>query len=129
MGTLEERRRYVRLDTRLRINYRVLPQSPRMENSETLDVSGGGIRIFLTEPLKAGTLLELEIFFPEQATPVRCQGRIVWVEEFAIYQGTREERKDMEAGVEFSDITPQDRDHIIKHVILGYAHKREGETS
>ena len=125
---MEERRRYVRLDTRLRINYRVLPQSPTRENSETLDIGGGGIRIFLTAPLKVGTLLELEIFLPEEATPVRCQGKVVWVEEFAIYQGTREERKDVEAGVEFSDIAPQDRDRIIKYVILGYAHTGERET-
>lgn len=120
---MEERRRYVRLDTRLKINYRILQQPPLVTTSETVDIGGGGIRIFLTEPLKTGTLLELEIFLPEERDPIRCQGKLVWVEEFSIYHGSRETRQELEGGVEFTSIRPQDQDRIIKHVILGYATK------
>lgn len=122
---MEERRRYIRLDTRLRITYRILP-SPAPTISETLDIGGGGIRIFLNEPMNVGTLLELEIFLPEDNKPIRCRGKVVWIEEFSIYQGTKEERKELEAGVEFTNIAPEDRDHIIKYVILGYASKEGG---
>ena len=120
---MEERRRYIRLDTRLKINYRILQQSPQSTPTETLDISGGGIRISLNEPLKVGTLLELEILFPSEKKSVCCQGRLVWVEEFSIYQGTKEERRELEGGVEFTTISPEDQDRIIQYVILGYTHQ------
>ena len=123
---MEERRRYVRLDTRLKIHYRILQVSPTPTSTETLDISGGGIRIFLNEPLKVGTLLELEIFLPNDAKPIRCQGKLVWVEEFSIYQGAKEERKELEGGVEFTHITPEGQDSIIQYVILGYTQQGEG---
>ena len=123
---MEERRRYIRLDTRLKINYRVLPDLPPARDSESLDIGGGGIRLFLAEPLEVGTFLELEILLLDEPQPIRCQGKIVWIEEFSIYQGTQEGKKESEVGVEFSDISFGDRDRIIKYVILGYAGKGKG---
>lgn len=123
---MEERRRYIRLDTHLKINYRILQQSPAPTPTETLDIGGGGIRLFLNEPLKVGTLLELEIFFPGESKAVHCQGKLVWVEEFSIYQGTKEERKELEGGIEFTNISPEEQDRIIKYVILGYTRQEKG---
>ena len=82
--------------------------------------------MFLDEPLKVGMLLGLEIFLPNDANPIRCQGKLVWVEEFSIYQGTKEERKELEGGVEFTHITPEGQDSIIQYVILGYTQQGEG---
>ena len=122
---MEERRQYVRLDTTLTIRYRVLEEPPPSTATQSLDIGGGGIRIFLKEPLKADTSIELEIFLPEERTSIRCQGKIVWVEEFSIYQpDTKIERKELEAGIEFTKISQEDRDRIVKHVILGYTPKR-----
>ena len=119
---MEERRQYIRLDTRLKIYYRILQHSPVPTSTETLDISGGGIRIFLNEPLKIETPLEMEIFLPNDTKPIRCQGKLVWVEEFSIYQGAKEERKELEGGVEFTHITPDEQNRIIQYVILGYTH-------
>lgn len=114
---MEERRRYVRLDTRLKISYTVVKNElDPLENSETKDIGGGGIRILLSGSLPVQTLLRLNILLPEEERPIVCTGKVVWVEEFTV-----RDKKQYEAGVGFTEIDSRDRDRIIKYVILGYA--------
>ncbi len=117
---MDERRRYVRLDTRLKISYTVLKKE-FTNTSETKDISGGGIRIFLSESIPLSTLLKLTIHLPDDPKPIGCSGRIVWVEEFALLSDESKNQNRYEAGVAFTEIAPGDRDRIIKYVILGYA--------
>lgn len=119
---MDERRRYVRLDTRLKISYTVLKKGKDIPNaSETKDISGGGIRIFLSEPIPLNTLLKLTIFLPDDPKPIVCTGEIVWVEEFTLLSDEKKDKNRYEAGVAFTEIASLDRDRIIKYVILGYA--------
>ena len=118
---MEEKRRYIRLDTRLKITYTIVQQERSSRVTETEDISGGGIRIFLMEQLPVGTLIRLTIHLPQDPTPVSCTGKVVWNEEFYISPPEQKEGKVVEAGVEFTEIDPKDRDRIIKYVILGYA--------
>lgn len=114
---MEERRRYVRLDTRLKISYTIVKNERDLpRDTETKDIGGGGIRILFTESLPVQTLLKLNIALPEESQPIVCTGKVVWVEEFSVM-----EKKEYEAGVSFTDINSKDRDRIIKYVILGYA--------
>ena len=120
---MDERRRYVRLDTRLKISYTVLKKDKdTFIPSETKDISGGGIRIFLSEPIPVQTFLKLTIHLPDDPKPIVCSGKTVWVEEFVVLPTEkRNEKNQFEAGVTFTEIDPKDRDRIIKYVILGYA--------
>jgi len=117
---MDERRKYVRLDTRLKITYNILEKEGGPQQSETRDISGGGIRLFLDDPIAEKTLLQITIQLPEDPTPIRCVGKVVWVESFSVLQGEKKEDQ-YEAGVIFTDIEQKDRDRIIKYVILGYA--------
>ena len=119
---MDERRRYVRLDTRLKITYTVLKKGKDVPiSSETKDISGGGIRIFLTNSLPVQTVLKMSILLPEDPPPIVCTGKVVWVEEFSVLQDESKEKNRYEAGISFTEINPKDRDRIIKYVILGYA--------
>lgn len=119
---MDERRRYVRLDTRLKITYTILnKEKTDAQNSEAKDISGGGICIFLAEPLPSQTLLKLEISLLDDPPPITCVGKIIWVEEFSVIEGGRKEKNRYEAGIAFTEIDPKDQDRIIKYVILGYA--------
>ena len=122
---MEERRRYVRLDTSLKITYHVLELPSPPTGAGIADIGGGGIRLFLDEPQKSGTLLDLEFILPDGKRQIHCQGKIVWTDEFSIYQSAKEETKQLEAGIEFTKIDSKDRDSIIKYVILGYIPTRE----
>ena len=119
---MEERRKYVRLDTRLKITYTVLKDKRNSSlSTETRDISGGGIRLFLAEGVPVGALLQLTILLPEDTKPIVSIGKVVWLEEFSILHSQKQEGKLLEAGIEFTEIDPKDRDRIIKYVILGYA--------
>ena len=120
---MDERRRYVRLDTRLKIVYTVLQnEKDALVASEAKDISGGGIRIFLSEPIPIHTLLKLTIYLPDEPQAIVCSGKVVWVEEFMVLQEEKGKSGDRyEAGISFTEINPKDRDRIIKYVILGYA--------
>ncbi|MBI4436910.1 MAG: PilZ domain-containing protein [Candidatus Omnitrophica bacterium] len=123
---MEEKRKYVRLDTRLKITYTILKDRKNSSlSTETKDISGGGIRLFLAEPVPVQSLLKLTIHLPEDPQPIVAIGRVVWTEEFSILHSQQTEGKVLEAGIEFVEIEPKERDRIIKYVILGYAAVRK----
>ena len=113
---MEERRKFVRLDTRLGIVYQVLPTtSPR--KSLTQDIAGGGICLFANERLEAGTRLQVEIQLPTREQPVAFEAEVVWCEAYEVIGKTTRERA-IEVGVKFVKIDPRDQHAILEHVIL-----------
>jgi len=113
---MEERRRFVRLDTRLPVTYRVLP-SAKAKQSVTKDIGGGGVCVFVSELLTPGTHLQVEIAVPDQERPIAFTGEVVWCEQYEIIGKTQRERS-VEAGVKFVQIDPNDQHAIMRYVIL-----------
>ncbi len=113
---MEERRRFVRLDTRLPLTYKVLP-SAQARQSFTKDIGGGGVCLFVSEPVKSGTQLEVVIKLPDRERSIVFTGEVVWCEPYEIIGKTRRERA-IEAGLRFLQIAPQDQEAILRHVIL-----------
>jgi c-di-GMP-binding flagellar brake protein YcgR len=113
---MQERRRFVRLDTRLPVTYQVLP-STTPQQTKTKDIGGGGVCLFLNEPVAVGTTLQAQIKIPDQEHPVSFTGRVVWCEQYEIIGKSRRERS-VEAGVEFEQIDPRDQQAIMRYVIL-----------
>ncbi|MBI4356096.1 MAG: PilZ domain-containing protein [Candidatus Omnitrophica bacterium] len=123
-----ERREYVRLDTRLPVEYRVVgpaaapPRSTAKRPAVTKDISGGGVRLILTEPLTPAALLEVSVHLPERPVPLVFTGEVVWVESYAVIGGSGREQR-YEAGIKFVQIAPADRQAILQHVILSFVPK------
>ncbi len=117
---MEERRQFVRLDTRLEVSYTQLPSgTPRQ--STTKDIGGGGICLFAEEVLPAGTRLQVSAKLPDRERPVHFTGEVVWSEAYEVI-GKTQRRRAVEIGVRFVEIAPQDRDAIMQHVILSLKH-------
>ena len=115
---MEERREFVRLDTRLDIQYALLPhEAPK--TSMTKDISGGGICLFADKELAAGTLLQVSMKIPGKEQPVNFTAEVVWSETYETI-GKSERQRAVEMGVRFIEISPQDQEAIMKHVILTY---------
>ena len=51
-----------------------------LQPRQAIDISLGGMRIFSDDPVKLGSLLELDLFLPDQTT-VTAKAEVVWVEE------------------------------------------------
>ena len=113
---MQERRRFVRLDTRLPVSYQVLPSEPR-QTSISADLSGGGMCLFVNEPLKLGTPLRVTISLPDRDRPIAFTAEVVWCEAYEMIGKTQRSRS-IEAGVKFLQIAPEDQQAIMRYVIL-----------
>ena len=113
---MEERRQFVRLDTRLETSYTVLPTGTA-KTLITKDIGGGGVCLFADKPLSAGTRLQVSMKLPGRDAPVNFTGEVVWSEEYEMI-GKTQRQKAVEAGIRFVEISPQDREAVMQHVIL-----------
>ena len=120
---MEERRQFVRLDTRLPMTYQVLPSS-RSVQVVAKDISGGGVCVFLKDVLPKGTHLQIEITLPDRNRSITFTGEVAWCEEYQIIGKSRQERS-VEAGVRFLQIDPRDQHAIMEYVILSLQPNRQ----
>ena len=113
---MQERRQFARLDTRLDISYtETSGTAPRKTVSK--NVSGGGVCLFLEKELPAGTPLQVAMNVPGREPPVKFSAEVVWCEPYEVIGKTQRHRA-IEAGVHITDITPQDYQALLGHVIL-----------
>ena len=113
---MEERRQFVRLDTRLTTECRVL-SSALAQHSIAKDISGGGVCVFIAEPLALGTQLQVTIALPDANRQVAFTGEVVWCESSEII-GKAQQHRSVLAGVKFVSIAPEDQREIMRYVIL-----------
>ena len=115
---MEERRRFVRLDTRLEVDYQIAP-SGDAQVVVTKDISAGGICFFADRVLKPGTRLTMRLMLPGRAQPIQCTAEAVWSDQYELIGKGRRQRS-VEVGVRFLEISPADQAAIMQHVILGF---------
>jgi len=113
---MEERRRFVRLDTRLDVTYTVLPAA-QTQQATTKDISGGGICLFSDRALQPGDHLQVAMKLPDREAPVNFIAEVVWSESYEMI-GKGGRQRSVEVGVRFVEIAPQDQDAVMQHVIL-----------
>ncbi|MBI3321090.1 MAG: PilZ domain-containing protein [Candidatus Omnitrophica bacterium] len=113
---MEERRHFVRLDTRLEATYTALP-SGKAQRAATKDVGGGGACFFSDRVLEPGTRLQVALKLPDREQPVNFTAEVVWCEPYEVI-GKTERQRAVEVGVKFLEIAPKDRDAVMQHVIL-----------
>lgn len=111
----EERRKYVRLDAKVGVKYRVLERGQPTKESESKDIGGGGIRLHLNESLLKDTFLELEITLPAEPKPILAEGLVVWSEEVGKEGGGGVGRW-WDTGIKFTKIDSLSRGKILKYV-------------
>ncbi len=124
---MEERRRFVRLDTRLEISYSVLP-SGASQRSVTKDIGGGGICLFTDHTLASGTQLQVAMKLPGREEPVHFIAEVMWSEPYEVI-GKTERRRAVETGVRFVEIAPKDQEAVMQHVILNVQPHQESRPA
>ena len=113
---MEERRKFVRLDTRLDVSYTELPQTA-VQHTRTKDIGGGGICLFAEKAMTPGTRLQVSMKLPDREEMVHFTAEVVWSEEYEVIGKTQRQRA-VEVGVRFLEVAPQDQEAIMRHVIL-----------
>jgi len=109
----EEKRKFARLNTSVDVQYSVLEKKPKKElKTKTKDISAGGICIIANEQLEVENLLGISIYLAGESMPITAKGRVVWTKSFQM--GKQNQHYDV--GVEFVDISSEDRKKIDQYV-------------
>jgi c-di-GMP-binding flagellar brake protein YcgR len=78
---MREKRRFIRFNIALKVNY-IVQKEPRTEKlGTTKDVSAQGIQLLTTDKLGPGDRVDLKIFVPEALNPAHMKGTVVWSKE------------------------------------------------
>lgn len=99
---MQERRRYVRLNVPLEVNYSLEGKEGKLLKSITKNVSPNGARFEIEKELPKGAILDIAIKIPTSPEPIPIKAKIVWTRKEAT-----EERDSYDAGFEFMQI-PED---------------------
>ena len=101
-------REFFRIDVEITLRYWPLVSGVRTGRAshQKVNLSGGGIRLVVSEPLHVEESLWIELVLPgEKPDVVTCLGRIV-----RLFDGENDERQ---AALEFVKITAREQDRII----------------
>ena len=111
--SLLERRRQPRLNFTEPIQYRSLLKAPKTyAGSVAGDISATGLRILNAPPLPKEDRLVLLFCLPSSTQTIRVIAQVVWQRERPFEAG-------YESGLQFIEITPEDRDSIAGFVERG----------
>ncbi|MBC7104429.1 MAG: PilZ domain-containing protein [Firmicutes bacterium] len=122
-----QQRRFVRLPILLEVLYAPASDKPGEQpvwaRGRTADLSGGGMRLRVSEPLPAGTPLLLKFYLPWEKRPVEMtlRGRVVRSE---VTEGREAGERLYFLGIEFVDIRRRDQDEIIRFIFRKMAERR-----
>ncbi len=110
----ERRRGDSRIDEEDRVQVEILSgENPLAQippiNALTKDISPGGVRIMAGVKLEAGTRVRLEIILSGRRRLIKVKGVVRWSRN--VY-----EEDLFEMGIEFSELTPDDRVSLLEHV-------------
>jgi len=110
---MEERRKFIRLSTRLHATYQVIGTEDTL-TSLTRNVGGGGLSLFTESRLAPGTVLKMQVTFPQRTAPVHFSAEVIWSGPLLLEGADR--RPDVfETGVRFRQITPRDRAVVMQY--------------
>ena len=98
-----ERRRYMRFNTPLTLEYRTLTLNPIFGKALAKDLSREGVRFGLKHDLPAGTPLEIALNVPGDNLPVFATGKVAWADG-------------LEAGLRLTKISKADQTRVLEYV-------------
>ena len=113
----EERRRFLRLSLDTEFEYVIMERAEGEHfTTGTKNISSGGVCIVVFEKLEQGAMLDLRFSIPTLKKFVLAKGRVAWIREME-FQGKTLHKPVFEAGIEFTEISTEDRKSINEYVI------------
>ena len=100
----DEKRRNPRISGAV-VEYVIVGEDPEKKKAFVKDISLDGICIFISDVIKDGALVSMEIYLVDSEVPIRAKGKVVW-------QKPGEHLKLHAVGVEFTDIGEEDKRRI-----------------
>ena len=106
LATPEERRRYVRVRKDILFDYTIVKKKMDVTSTATLNLSGGGLRFIVEEPLVPGTEVSLEFTMPATGTKFHADSLVMWCR----YDKAAGQH---EIGVSFTNMDRAERENVL----------------
>ena len=100
---MTERRKYLRFNTPLDVQYKTLTLNPIFGKTLAKDLSREGLRISVKDKVAVGTALEISLNVPGDNLPVFATGKVAWADG-------------LEAGVRLTKMNQTDRMRVLEYV-------------
>ena len=100
---MAERRKFLRFNTPLDMEYKTLTLNPIFGKTLAKDLSKEGVRFGIQQALPVGTSLEISMTVPGDNLPVFATGKIAWADG-------------LDAGVKLTKISQNDRARVLEYV-------------
>lgn len=104
---MQEKRKFVRIDWPVVVQYRTLEEPFTEDQIVGKDVSEGGISFIVYERLTKETMLDMQIQTPFDSLPIFAKGKVVWIRNVG-----GEHEKSFEIGIEFTEIDSRDQKRL-----------------
>ena len=98
-----ERRKHMRFNTPLDVEYRTLTHNPIFGKALAKDLSKEGLRVGIKQKVTIGTPVELCLNVPGDNLPVFASGKVAWADG-------------LEAGLRLTKISQTDRARVLEYV-------------
>lgn len=98
-----ERRRFMRFQTPMDLEFRTLTLNPIFGKSLAKDLSREGMRVGLKQSIPTGTPIEVCMNVPGDNLPVFATGRVAWADG-------------LDAGIRLTKISQTDRMRVLEYV-------------
>ena len=108
---MEERRKFVRIDWPVVVQYRTIEEPHTKDQSVGRDVSEGGVSFIVYERLPKETTLDIQLRTPFDSLPIFAKAKVSWVKNV----GERHE-KTFEVGVEFIEVDEKDKKRLKSYI-------------
>ena len=111
----QERRRFVRFQARLPVQYTVEPQSKPVQTFSK-DLGGGGVCFFAQVPVAAGTRVQAALSLPGRESPIPFTAEVICSEQQE-FKAKGQHQRVVEVDVRFVEIAPHDQADIMHYVM------------
>ena len=108
---MNERRKFLRFNTNVTIEYRICRDIEIEGISTAKDLSGEGISFLISKRLERGTLLNMKLLLSENLNPVYLTGEVAWSGEAA-----EENDSKHTTGIKFFKIDNLDKIRLLDYV-------------
>jgi len=108
--SVEEKRKYLRLNSALEIEY-IIPQTNKVYNATTKDISASGLKFEAPEKLSDGIILEIKLKIPRAQNAIHANGRVAWSNKT-----DGENDSGFDVGIEFMKIDEDNKNTFLKYL-------------
>lgn len=107
---MEEKRRYLRLNTELEVEY-ILDNSDRIYRAFTRDISASGLRFATKDDMKEGVNVEVKLKIPNVQNPIHAFAKIIWIKKIEAAKNALQE-----VGIEFIKIEEDNKNTFLRYL-------------